>query len=130
MKNNVKYVDGFVLVIPKKNLKAYQAMAKEGARMWKGLGALDYKECIADDVKAGMGGGHPRLFPEMAGAKKDEVVWFSYIGYKSRAHRDAVNKKVMKVMTEYAKDPKNKKMVMPFDEKRMAYGGFKVVVSA
>jgi|SRR3989344_1300085 len=123
------YVDGFVLVVPKNKTAVYRKMAKEGARMWKKYGALDYKECMGDDLNIKpMGGMSPLLFPKMTKAKKGEVVWFSYIVYKSRAHRDAVNKKVMADMSKYAE--KHKDMSMPFDMKRMAYGGFKVIVSA
>ncbi len=127
-KNKANYVDGFVFVVPKKNVAAYKKMAAEGAKMWKKYGALDYKECIGDDLYIKeMGGMKPKLFPEMAKAKKGETVWFSFITYKSRAHRDAVNKKVMAEMSKHAE--KYKDMPMPFDMKRMAYGGFKVEVS-
>ena len=93
--------------------------------MWKKFGALDYKECMLDDAK-------PKwitfTFPKMAKAKPNETVWFSYITYKSKQHRDQVNKKVMAEMDKKYADKKNQPM--PFDMKRMAYGGFKVVVSA
>lgn len=94
------------------------------SRVWKRFGALDYKECIIDDPK-------PEFvtfsFPQMAKTKPDEVVWFSYIVYKSRAHRDSVNKKVMAYFEKkYGKEKKE----MPFDMKRFAYGGFKVMVDA
>ena len=119
------YVDGFVLVVPKRNVAQYRKMASEGARMWKKFGALDYKECVLDDAK-------PKwvtfTFPKMAKVKPGETVWFSYITYKSKAHRDQVNKKVMAEMDKQYKDKKN--APMPFDMKRMAYGGFKVVVNA
>lgn len=124
-KNQTKYVDGFVLVVPEKNFAAYQKMAKEGAKMWMKFGALDYKECMADDINPNMGGMSALTFGKMTNLKKGETVWFSYITYKSKAHRDQVNKKVMAEM----KKADNKKMVMPFDIKQMAYGGFKVVVS-
>lgn len=127
-KNNIGYVDGFVLVVPKKNVAAYRAMALHGGKMWKKCGALDYKECIGDDLAPSMGGMQALQFPKMAKLKKGETVWFSYIGYKSRAHRDQVNKRVNAEMDKMAK--KYKDMPMPFDMKRMAYGGFKVVVSA
>lgn len=123
-----KYVDGFVLVIPKKNLSFYKKMAKEGARTWRKFGAIDYKECIGDDLhmKGGMGMPAPLSFTKMAKVKKNETVWFSYITFKSRAHRDSVNKKVHDY---FGKKYANKKPgPMPFDMKRMAYGGFKVVV--
>lgn len=123
MTNKTKYVDGFVLVVPKSKLDAYKKMASEGKKLWMKSGALDYKECIADDMK-------PKwitfTFPKMAKAKSNEVVFFSYITYKSRAHRDQVNAKVMKGMDKMKDKPKD--ITMPFDMKRMAYGGFKVVV--
>ncbi len=128
-KNKIKggYVDGFVLVVPKKNIAAYRRMALEGARVWKKYGALAYMECLGDDLKPT--GGMPVLtFSKMTKLKKNETVWFSYIVYKSRAHRDQVNKKVMAEMDEQAK--KHKDLPMPFDMKRMAYGGFKVVVNS
>lgn len=117
------YVDGFVLCIPKKNLAAYAKMAKDAGKVWKKFGALEYKECIADDMKPE----HVTFtFPVMAQAKKDEVVFFSFIVYKSRKHRDGVNKKVMAFFDEKYKDKKHDDM--PFDMKRLAYGGFKTVV--
>lgn len=124
MKSQTTYVDGFVLVVPKNKVAAYKKMAQDGAKLWKKFGALDYKECMIDDAK-------PKwitfTFPKMAKAKPNEVVWFSYITYKSKAHRDQVNKRVMVEMDKKYKDKKN--FPMPFDMKRMAYGGFKVVVS-
>lgn len=116
------YVDGFVIPIPKKNTAKYKKMAQEAGRVWKRFGALDYKECIIDDAK-------PKdvtfTFPKMAKAKPNEAVWFSFIVYKSRAHRDSVNKKVMAYFDKkYGKT----EMQMPFDMKRFAYGGFKVEV--
>jgi len=119
----MQYVDGFVLPIPKKNLPAYQSMAKLAGKVWRDHGALDYRECIADDVKPGKW----TSFPQSVKLKKNEVVFFSWITYKSRAHRDRVNKKVMA-------DPRLAKMMdpkkMPFDGKRMIFGGFKTVVKA
>ena len=126
--NRANYVDGFVLVVPKKNIAAYRKMAQGGAKMWKKYGALDYKECMGDDLTPHMGGIPTPTFPRLAKLKKGETVWFSYITYKSRAHRDQVNKKVMAEMDKQAK--KYKDTPMPFDLKRMAYGGFKVMVSA
>ena len=118
------YVDGFVLVVPKSKIAAYKKMAELGAKLWKKHGALDYKECMIDDPKPE----HVTLpFPNMIKAKKNETVWFSYIVYKSRAHRDQVNKKVMKAPA--MNDPMYKDKPMPMDMKRFAYGGFKVVVS-
>lgn len=123
-----KYVDGFVLVVPKSKVAAYRKMAADGGRMWKKYGALDYKECIGDDLHPNMGDMPVLTFPKMVKLKKGETVWFSYIAYKNRAHRDQVNKKVMAQMH---KEYKGKKMPpMPFDMKRMAYGGFKVIVGA
>ena len=115
----MSYVDGFVLPVPKKNLKAYARMARMGAKMWMKHGALDYKECIGDDLKTKWG----TPFSSMMKLKPGETVVFSYIVFKSRAHRDRVNAKVMKEMEKMG-DMKE----MPFDVKRMAYGGFKVLV--
>jgi len=117
------YVDGFVVPVPKKKLKAYQAMAKKASRVWREHGAIDYKECIADDVKPGKW----TSFPQSVKLKKDETVVLSYIVYKSRAARDRCMAKVMKdPRLASMMDPKN----MPFDGKRMIFGGFKVLVSA
>jgi uncharacterized protein YbaA (DUF1428 family) len=122
-----KYIDGFVLVVPKKNFDDYHKMAREGARMWLKYGALDYKECLGDDMQPNMGGMVPALtFPKLVAVKKNEDVWFSFIVFKSKAHRDQVNKKVMAEMNKLAEKYKN--MPIPFDMKRFAYGGFKVVV--
>ena len=112
------YVDGFVIPVPKKNLKAYIRMARLGERMWRKAGALDYKECVGDDLKAKWG----TPFTRMMKLKPGETVIFSYIVYKSRAHRDRVNAKVMKQMETMGP------MDMAFDLKRMVYGGFKVAV--
>jgi uncharacterized protein YbaA (DUF1428 family) len=117
------YVDGFVIPIPKKNTGTYRKMAKEAMGVWMKFGALDYKECILDDVRPDKA--VVTTFPKMAKTKQNETVWFSFITYKSRKHRDQVNKKVMAYFTKkYAKD----QMSMPFDMKRFAYGGFKVEV--
>lgn len=116
-----KYVDGFVLPIPKKNIKKYQKIAKMAGKVWKEYGALEYIECVADDVKPGK----VTSFPQSVKLKAGEVVFFSWIVYKSRKHRDSVLKKVMK-------DPRINNMgpeLMPFDAKRMIYGGFKPVVT-
>jgi uncharacterized protein YbaA (DUF1428 family) len=115
------YVDGFLLAVPKKNLKAYVAMARRAGKVWREYGALDYKECVGDDLAVkGMAS-----FLKTARTKTGETVVFSWITYKSKAHRDAVNKKVMK--DERLNDMmKGKKM--PFDVKRMNYGGFRVIV--
>ena len=115
----MSYVDGYVLPIPKKNLKAYARMARMGAKIWMKHGALDYKECVGEDLKTKWGMPFSRLMK----LKPGETVVFSYIVFKSRAHRDRVNAKVMKEMEQMG-DMKE----MPFDIKRMAYGGFKVLV--
>src|SRR3989344_5237461 len=94
-KNKTNYVDGFVLVVPKKNVGAYRQMAQWGSKIWMKCGALDYKECMGDDLKPNTGGMTWLTFTKMVKVKKDETVWFSYITFKSRAHRDQVNKKVM-----------------------------------
>ncbi len=124
-----KYVDGFVLAVPKKNVAAYKKMAAEGNKIWKKFGALDYKECLGDDLKPNMGGVKGITFPGIVKLKKGETVWFSYITYKSRAHRDQVNKKVMAYFEKKYTD-KQQQEDMPFDMKRMAYGGFTVEVSS
>ena len=117
------YVDGFVLTVPKKRLKDYVKMAKLAAKVWREHGSIDYKECVGDDLKIKMGMGIP--FTKLAKPKTGEVVIFAYIAYKSRAQRDKVNAKVMKDPRMNCFDPKD----MPFDCKRMTYGGFKVLVS-
>ena len=115
------YVDGFIVPVPKGKLKAYFTMAKKAAKVWKDHGAIDYKECIADVVKVGKW----TSFPRSVKMKKNETVVFSYIVYKSRAARDKCIAKVMKDKRLAAMmDPKT----MPFDAKRMIYGGFKVGV--
>jgi len=119
-------VDGFVLVVPKKNVAAYRKMALEGKKAWKKFGALDYMECMGDDLKPNMGGMKGWSFPQMAKLKKGETVWFSFITFKSKKHRAQVNKKVMREMEkQYGK---HKDFSMPWDMKRMAYGGFKAIV--
>lgn len=122
-----KYVDGFVLVVPKGKEKQYKKMAEEGKEVWVRHGALEYYECKGDDLAPPeMGGEKARAFPEMAGAGEEENVWFSFVVYKSKEHREEVNKKVMDEMNEKYKDQKDSSM--PFDMKRMAYGGFEVEV--
>lgn len=124
-----KYVDGFVFVVPKKKLAQYRKMAQLGKKLWMKHGAIDYKECVGDDLKPkSMGGPKPLSFTKLAKAKAGEVVWFSFIVYKSKQHRDAVNAKVMK--DPAMNDPNYQPQAMPFDVKRMAYGGFKVIVDA
>ena len=116
----MSYVDGFVLVVPKRKIAVYKKMATRAAMVWKDHGALDYRECVGDDLKVKMG----LPFPKLAKTKPSETVVFSYIVYKSRAHRDKVNTKVMKDKRLFEGMPKE----MPFDMKRMAYGGFKTLV--
>ena len=117
------YVDGFVVPVPKNKLAAYRAIARKAGKIWREHGALDFVECVADDVKVGK----VTSFPRSIKRKPGETVVFSWIVYKSRKHRDSVNGKVMK-------DPWIKKGMdmnnMPFDAKRMIYGGFKVLVEA
>lgn len=118
------YVDGFILVVPKAKAAAYKKIATDARAVWLKFGALDYKECVIEDAK-------PQWvvfpFPKMAKAKPSEQVWFSYIVYKDKAHRNKVNKEVMAHFEKkYTKEEQKK--AMPFDMKRMAYGGFKVVV--
>jgi uncharacterized protein YbaA (DUF1428 family) len=118
----MSYVDGFVVPVPKKKRAAYIAMARKACRVWKDHGALDYQECLAEDVSWGK----RTSFPRSVKLKKTEEVWFSYIVYRNRKHRDSVMKKVMK-------DKRLASMMdiksLPFDAKRMIFGGFKVVVA-
>lgn len=115
------YVDGFVVPVPKKNIEAYRRMARTAGRIWREHGALQFMECVADDVKPGK----YTSFPQSVKLKKDEVVWFSWIVFKSRRHRDRVNAKVMKdPRLACTMDPN----AMLFDGQRMIYGGFKVMV--
>ncbi len=114
------YVDGFVLSVPKKNISAYKKIATKAGRIWREHGALEYRECVGDDLNVKFG----VKFPKLAKSKAGETVFFSWIVYKSRAHRDKVNAKVMKdKRLQCSMDN------MPFDCKRMAYGGFKPLVS-
>lgn len=116
------YVDGFVLCIPQKNTQKYKKIAKEACAVWKKYGALDYKECIIEDASPKY---VKNTFPKLAKTKPGEAVWFSFITYKSRKHRDEVNKKVMAYFdAKYKEEP----MTMPFDMKRFSYAGFKVEV--
>ncbi|HZM47515.1 MAG TPA: DUF1428 domain-containing protein [Burkholderiales bacterium] len=118
-----RYVDGYVLPVPRKKLDAYRSMARTAGKVWRDHGALEYIECVADDVKPGK----HTSFPQSVKLKKGETVIFAYIVYKSRAQRDRVNAKVMK-------DPRLASMMdpkkMPFDAKRMFWGGFKTLVDA
>jgi uncharacterized protein YbaA (DUF1428 family) len=115
------YVDGFVIPVPRKNLKAYRRISQRAGKVWREHGALEYRECVGDDLDVKMGAS----FVRAARAKRGEVVVFSWIVYRSRSHREGVNKKVMK-------DPRIAKMMNDdapiFDVKRMVYGGFKVIV--
>jgi uncharacterized protein YbaA (DUF1428 family) len=115
------YVDGFVVPLPKRNLDAYRRMARKAGKVWREHGALEYRECVADDVARGK----LTSFPRSVNRKPNETVVFSWIVFRSRAHRDRVNAKVMK-------DPRLADMMdakdMPFDGKRMIYGGFEVIV--
>jgi len=117
----VRYVDGYVVPVPKKNVAAYRRMAQKAGKVWRDHGALEFVECVADDVKPGK----QTSFPQSVKLKAGETVVFSWIVFKSRAHRDRVNAKVMK-------DPRLGNMMdpkaMPFDAKRMFWGGFKVLV--
>jgi uncharacterized protein YbaA (DUF1428 family) len=121
----MSYVDGYVLPVPRKNLAAYRRMAKDAGKVWMKLGALQYVETVADDVKVGK----RTSFPRSVKLKRGEVVVFSFIVYRSRGQRDRVNRQAMKVFTS---DPKWKKFMdpknMPFDGKRMFWGGFKPIV--
>jgi uncharacterized protein YbaA (DUF1428 family) len=119
----MQYVDGFVVPVPKKNLDAYRRMAQKAGKIWREHGALEVRECVADDVKVGK----VTSFPRNVKRKPGETVVFSWIVFKSRADRDRVNAKVMK-------DPRLAGMMdpeaVPFDAKRMIYGGFEVIVDA
>lgn len=124
-----KYVDGFVLVVPNNKTEEYKKMAEGGRDSWMKHGALAYFECRGDDLAAQeMGEERAREFPEMAGAGSDQTVWFSFIVFESKAHRDEVNAKVMEEMEGAADAYEN--VAMPFDMRQMAYGGFQVEVEA
>lgn len=119
----MQYVDGFVLPVPTKNLKAYFGIARKAGKVWRDHGALEYRECVGDDLQVKFG----VPFPQLLKLKRGETAVFSWIVYKSKAHRDSVNAKAMK-------DPRLAKMMdmksMPFDCKRMAWGGFDIMVKA
>ena len=117
-----QYVDGFVVPVPKAKLAAYKKMARLGAKVWREHGALEYVECIADDVQVGK----ITSFPQAVKLKKDELVVFAWVVYKSRKDRDRIMKLVMNDERLSGYDPKN----MPFDGKRMFWGGFKEIVRA
>lgn len=125
------YVDGFLMPVPKAKLGQYRKFARLGAKLWKEHGALDYKECVADDLNFLMPGPDgtglrkvPSILPQMVKAKRGETLVFSYIVFRSRAHRDRVNKKVMSDPRMGSIDPS----LMPVDMARMGYGGFKTLV--
>jgi uncharacterized protein YbaA (DUF1428 family) len=114
------YIDGFVIALPRRKLPVYRRISRQAGKVWKKHGALEYRECAGDDLQIKMG----LPFPRLARVKPGETVVFSWILYRNRRHRDRVNAKVMK-------DPRMERMMklpMPFDMKRMAYGGFKVIV--
>ena len=116
------YIDGFLIPVPKKNAAKYKKLSLQAGKVWREHGALEYVECVAEDVKPGKW----TSFPQAVKLKPDEVVWFSWIVYKSRKDRDRVNAKAMKdPRLAHMMDPK----AMPFDAKRMVFGGFKMVVS-
>jgi uncharacterized protein YbaA (DUF1428 family) len=115
-----KYVDGFVLPVPKANLEAYRRVAENAGKVWREHGALEYVECVADDVKPG----ELTSFPQAVKLEPDETVGLAWIVYESREHRDRVNELVMKDPRIANMDPKS----MPFDAKRMFWGGFEVLV--
>ena len=124
-----KYIDGFVLVVPKGKEAEYKKMAEMGRDSWMKHGALQYFECKGDDLKQQeMGPDKSRSFREMAGAEDGDDVWFSFIIFESKEHRDEVNKKVMEEMTEAYDEQSG--FVSPFEMSKMAYGGFEVVVEA
>ena len=116
------YVDGFLLAVPQKNLDAYRRLSRKAGKVWKEYGAVDYVECVADDVQPGK----LTSFPQAVKLKPGEVVVFSWITYKSRRQRDSINKKVMADPRIAAMCPPN---AMPFDGKRMVWGGFKSIVT-
>ena len=124
-----KYIDGFVLVVPKDKAEEYKKMTEEGRDSWIRHGALEYFECRNDDLKQQeMGADKSRSFSEMAGADENQDVWFSFIVFESKEHRDEVNQKAMKEMDESYSEQSG--FVSPFDMTKMAYGGFEVVVEA
>lgn len=124
-----KYVDGFVLVVPKGKAEEYKKMAEEGRDSWMKHGALEYFECKGDDLKQQeMGQEKSRSFSEMSGAEEGDDVWFSFIVFESKQHRDEVTSKVMKEMDEVYQEQSDFKS--PFEMSQMAYGGFEVIVEA
>lgn len=125
--SKTKYVDGFVLLIPKDKVDEYKKMAKEASEFWMKYGALNYRECMLDDPDPDM---IELTFPKLTKAGPDETVWFSYIEYESREHRDEVNKKVMDDMKAQGGNPEDcMNEEIPFEMKKMSYGGFTMEVS-
>ena len=124
----MKYIDGFVIPLKKSNVKAYKKMAEWGKKSWMKHGAVDYVEAVGNDLKMKKGMGSS--FGKLASLKSDETVVFSYIVFKSKKHRDEVNKKVMAEMNSPENTKKYANMPMPFDMKRFAYGGFQSIVEA
>jgi uncharacterized protein YbaA (DUF1428 family) len=122
----MRYVDGYILVVPEENLDEYRKIAAKAGKIWVKHGALDYLECIGDDMEPDMGGMKIKTFPQLTKQKPGELILYSFIIYKSKAHRDSVNKKVMK--DPYMSPDNQKDMEMPFDIKKMTYGGFKAIV--
>jgi uncharacterized protein YbaA (DUF1428 family) len=118
---SMNYVDGFVIPVPRKKLAAYRRMAQQGAKIWRDHGALEYRECVGEDLNTKMG----MPFVRAIKTKPGETIIFSWIVFKSRAHRDRVNAKVMKDPRLGGMDEKD----MPYDLKRMVYGGFKIIVA-
>jgi uncharacterized protein YbaA (DUF1428 family) len=116
------YVDGFVLPVPKRKIDEYRRIARKAGKVWREHGALEYRECVADDAKPGK----VTSFPQSVKLKRGETVVFSWIVYRSRAHRDRVNAKVMNDPRITGMDPNE----MPFDAQRMFFGGFEVIVEA
>lgn len=128
MATKATYVDGFVFSVPKKNVPAYKKMAREASKVWKRYGALAYMECKGEELKTKGSGGMPAplSFTKLTSAKPSETVWFSYITFRNKTHRNQVNKKVMAYFSK--KYAEKKDYSMPFDPARMAYGGFSVEV--
>lgn len=126
----VGYIDGYLLIIPKKNVKAYKKMAKEASQLWIKHGAISVKECMGDDLTPDMGPHKLLQFPKLMKAKPDDTVWYSYIEYASKSERNRINKKVEKEMSEWIKNNPDHIKNMPFDMKKMCFGGFKVQVFA
>ena len=125
----MKYIDGFVIVLPKKNVEDYKKMAQLGKRIWMKYGALDYKECVGEDLyPKQLEGIETSSFPKLTNLKPDETVVFSYIVFKSKEHRNEVDAKVLQ--DPEMNDPQYTDKPMPFEMKKMALGGFEVIVDS